>query len=1018
MNALRLRRIFAVLAGAALAAPAVANDYQVWLRMQDDRAANQRAQDELNRRSLAESMARNYGYSGGSSSALNATSSASGPTVSDDFAQRLAEEAKSRKQLQELQELERNAKLEAQKWEVPGVGLAAAAEAIGRGDWPTAVKLWQWWAERGDPTAQFRLGRAFLRGVPGVKPKPATAFRWFTQAAKQGHAGARAAIGNCYETGRGVRQDFQAAFSVYRALAAEDEVEGEVAMARLYRDGHGVVPDTTRRRMWLVQARTHGWSPLSSEDNWELDRLSSTELCDAFALLGSTREKGGDAGLPVDLTLAYCWFALAADLGPSGKFSSDLDRVGGQLGSGGRAAAEATIAQAYEVGDFQYVFIGQNMYRAIEHWQAAARLGLTSAWHQLGRLYETGLSNSPPDPVMAYVWYAVAGQDSPEDVRDRDRVAAGLPRAKLAEALFRLGRIEEAGNAGKKPDPTGAVRSYRQAADLGHPEAAYRLGLLYEAGDGVGQHYDWALQCYEVALERGQAAAAVRLGRCYELGTGVDEADLDKAREYYLQAVQMGSSAGQLALAESYLKENGSPADRLRGLGWLCAAAANDHPEAALRLAGWYEKAEPTPEARLNAFRWYVVAASRDPAEVPPGANGHCESLARSLTDAQRAEAIYRIALLAELQEAPTIAGIWYEEAADAGSPAGLYGHGLDLIRHGTDPQAVYELWRKAAALGSVAAQTELGRLYASDEKLRDPVEAAAWNWCAGHPLPGRDGLSQNDVARIQRRVAAMTEEGREVPRDVVLACVCWTLLTRSPGNEEAGHHLERLHAALEPPQRLAVLLRLAQFFQEGTGGVTRDPAAALANLRIAAKAGSTEAACKLGRFLLDGSAAHPTPEQVDEGLRWLTTAATQGNIEAELALEEYRANQPAAGQRPNGEANRLAHEAERGRKAADARGPDLAKQPAAVPNLGRWRQAARQGSVAAQRALARWYSSQSDDPEAKWRAYIWNRVLEGTYEDEAETPGEVRYALDAGDLAPARALLLELHVSGLTLRD
>lgn len=62
-------------------------------------------------------------------------------------------------------------------------------------------------AEGGDVDAAFRLGGAYLKGLPGSAPDALSAAVWFRRAAESGHRGAMAALAEALRTGHGVRRD-------------------------------------------------------------------------------------------------------------------------------------------------------------------------------------------------------------------------------------------------------------------------------------------------------------------------------------------------------------------------------------------------------------------------------------------------------------------------------------------------------------------------------------------------------------------------------------------------------------------------------------------------------------------------------------------------------------------------------------------------------------------------------------------------------------------------------------------
>jgi len=85
--------------------------------------------------------------------------------------------------------------------------LEDAEAAYGRGDYATAIPLFLLLADKGDATAQYRLGHLYDAGN-GVTQDYAQAVRWYRLAADQGIAAAQFGLGTMYENGHNVPQDF------------------------------------------------------------------------------------------------------------------------------------------------------------------------------------------------------------------------------------------------------------------------------------------------------------------------------------------------------------------------------------------------------------------------------------------------------------------------------------------------------------------------------------------------------------------------------------------------------------------------------------------------------------------------------------------------------------------------------------------------------------------------------------------------------------------------------------------
>lgn len=99
-------------------------------------------------------------------------------------------------------------------------GLAEGVDAIGRGDFKTALVELQPLAEQGNADAQFNLGLMYFNGT-GVPQDDQAALKWFSRAADQGDAFAQFALGNMYFMGRGVTANFVASYALGNLAAAD-----------------------------------------------------------------------------------------------------------------------------------------------------------------------------------------------------------------------------------------------------------------------------------------------------------------------------------------------------------------------------------------------------------------------------------------------------------------------------------------------------------------------------------------------------------------------------------------------------------------------------------------------------------------------------------------------------------------------------------------------------------------------------------------------------------------------------
>ena len=147
----------------------------------------------------------------------------------------------------------------------------------------------------------------------------------------------------------------------------------------------------------------------------------------------------------------------------------------------------------------------------------------------------------PPPPAAPAPDPAALLQDGKDQVADDNAEAARESFRKAADAgsaqaAVLLGTLYARGDGGPKSDPD-AVRMFRRAADLGNARGMFNLGQMCEAGRVTpgGPDYRAAAGWYLKAVNLGDHDAAFRLGLLYEQGNGVPK-DLNQARRLYTQA--------------------------------------------------------------------------------------------------------------------------------------------------------------------------------------------------------------------------------------------------------------------------------------------------------------------------------------------------------------------------------------------------------------------------------------------------------------------------------------------------
>jgi len=96
--------------------------------------------------------------------------------------------------------------------------LADALTAYNKGDFEKAVESWHAIAAKGDSTAEYSLGQMYEQGK-GVDQDYQEAYKWYRLSAEQGNDRAQYSLGGMYEKGLGVSQDYIRAYMWYDLAA-------------------------------------------------------------------------------------------------------------------------------------------------------------------------------------------------------------------------------------------------------------------------------------------------------------------------------------------------------------------------------------------------------------------------------------------------------------------------------------------------------------------------------------------------------------------------------------------------------------------------------------------------------------------------------------------------------------------------------------------------------------------------------------------------------------------------------
>ena len=164
------------------------------------------------------------------------------------------------------------------------------------------------------------------------------------------------------------------------------------------------------------------------------------------------------------------------------------------------------------------------------------------------------------------------------------------------------------GRDGTIVDRARAFKWYSRAAEQGHAEAQFVLGLMYEHGRGVDQSLLKAAGWYKRASQAGHAGAMNNLGCMYYEGSGLHR-DAEKAAELFLKAAGHGHASAQFNLSIMYLfGKGGIKRDPAKAFKWCLSAAEQGDVSACYRLSWLYEHAVGTSHDGRLARLWFMRA--------------------------------------------------------------------------------------------------------------------------------------------------------------------------------------------------------------------------------------------------------------------------------------------------------------------------------------------------------------------------------------------------------------------------
>lgn len=199
----------------------------------------------------------------------------------------------------------------------------------------------------------------------------------------------------------------------------------------------------------------------------------------------------------------------------------------------------------YDIYNNKYSTDIYNPEKALK-WLDRAVLNKTPrAYEIMGQMYMDGEGGKPQNYEMAISWYEKA--DTPEAKRKLEKLYELRAEQELKKELERMTALQ-AYEKGKKlyedNDYYKAFPYIKAGAEKGNQNSQFRLGYMYDMGQGVGKDYSEAKKWYEKAAAQGHAVSMNNLGVIYENGKGVT-ANETEALSWYKKAANKGNKKGK-----------------------------------------------------------------------------------------------------------------------------------------------------------------------------------------------------------------------------------------------------------------------------------------------------------------------------------------------------------------------------------------------------------------------------------------------------------------------------------------
>ncbi|KAG2373138.1 hypothetical protein C9374_012870 [Naegleria lovaniensis] len=457
----------------------------------------------------------------------------------------------------------------------------------------THKKAMDWFlkaAGQGIVDAQYRLGVLYWKSDDEKQ-----AIRWLTEAASQSHIEAMEYIGDIYDS----KQEYEKALEWYEKCSGTQHVQfkiatifkyglqneckafewylksaenghpnGQYSLGDCYRNGSGVSQDFHKAMEWYEKSANQGFY-LAQKELGNIYENASQQFCsEADFELGILYERGQD-GIGQDITKALDYFNKAA--------------------KSENSKSQLHLGQLYEHGHL----VQQDISQALYWYEKAANNDNKHAQFLLGRMYEAGVHVNR-DLEQALNWYDRASTNF--------NVVANLHKYLLQRNLQQYSTLTSTHEDFDFSDEM--INKYMDISEMATSDVASEVvpHCSYST-------YFNSLKWNEELAQKGNHFAQHNLGYLYWKGIGVEK-HIQKALEYFETAANNGNGDAQLLIG--LLLKNGEDEMNLlqsisRGVEFLEKSANQNNLIAQVEL-GKYHEQQQNMQKQWNAYDWYSKA--------------------------------------------------------------------------------------------------------------------------------------------------------------------------------------------------------------------------------------------------------------------------------------------------------------------------------------------------------------------------------------------------------------------------